>query len=137
MSNSAIFLGKFDNNLLELEKYVINMGENASQRSKNNEINKDYDPKEPDVKKYTNHNIDFWTILGDVKPTLLLKNLISDARLVFFVFNIENEIALDFLTEGWEPIANKVPKSDIQKRILIGTNIKSNNYDDDKITQKF
>lgn len=128
MENSIIFLGKFDNDLLSLEESVINICKKSKHDSKYIHIIKnDEDIKTitPDVKKYTinEHKFDVWAIIGDVKPTLLLKNLIASTKIILFVFNLKNLISLDFLNEGWFPIFEKIDKSTLknQERFLIAT----------------
>ena len=121
---SILFIGKFDENLPLLEEFVLNYFRN---KEKNKSwIKFQYNPSEfPDVVKYkeNRYDLNIWCIKGDVKPTLLLKDLISKATFILFVFNFSNKETLDFLNDGWGPIFQRVklPIDNIQDPIIIGT----------------
>lgn len=124
MNNSILFLGRFDNNMLFLEAKIISFGKPFDK--KQNILTKKKELlQNPDVIKYqiNRYGYDAWIIIGDVKPTLLLKKLISDVQIILFVFNADDPETLDFLNEGWGPIFDKSkPKiSQTQQRFLIGT----------------
>ena len=127
MNNSIVFLGKFDQKMLPIEKKVINTSKHYKARQKSINYNQG---EMPDVVKYTidDYDCDAWIPLGDVKPTLLLKDLISKSKIIFFVFYFDNHETLNYLKEGWGPIIKKVNGclKDKQERILIGINSGSN-----------
>ena len=107
MNESILFLGKFDENLLLLEEQVLSL-------QKNQNLNQIKKSDIPDVIKYkiNGYQSDAWVIIGDVKPTLLLKDLISKTKIIIFVFNLKDSESLRYLLEGWLPIIEKVDKSE-------------------------
>ena len=120
-AKSIIFIGKFDEPMLSLELKTLKINPNFNQRLGES-------ISMPDVVKYQieGYECDVWLFLGDVKPTLLLKNLISETDIILFVFNIENEESLSFLDKGWGHIIEKSEKASNfkltnQQRFLIGT----------------
>lgn len=118
-----LFLGKFDEDLLLLENKAVNLGNQSNQIFRNIK----YDPSlPPDVIKYPidGYNSDVWILFGDVKPTLLLKKLISSTKIIIFVFNFSKPETLFFLDEGWGPIIERIHVNN-QTRILIGTRSES------------
>ena len=117
---NILFLGKYDDDLLSLEEQLIDI-----KCSKKQTINVE---SFPDVIKYTNNIFQFnvYAIVGDVKPSLLLKKLISQVNIIIFTFNINKKDTLEFLTNGWGPIVDKIEKPKSQERILIGTNSSQN-----------
>lgn len=130
---NILFLGKYDKNMHSLEEKILNIQKNPSP---NQTYNLEYNEfAEPDVKKCPINNCDVWIILGNVKPTLLLKQLISQTNILLFVFNFSNFDTLAFLTEGWGPIVKKagITKPEYQKRILIGTQCSSSINSKDKL----
>lgn len=136
--STIICLGKFDDTILSVENQIINLSKNNSKPPKY-KLTYDDDSKPPDVVKYSNedYKCDVWTILGDVKPTLLLKNLLSEANLIIYIFNLSEPGKLAFLTEGWGPIIQKSIKTNSknQERILLGIKTKSDNKPQE-MTQK-
>lgn len=131
MLNTILFLGKFHEELIDLQEKVINLSNNL-QKTDQKII---YDQKQmPDVIKYQikNYNCDVWTIINDVKPTLLLKDLISKSQIILFFFYFSEPETLKYLVNGWGPIIDRVDKNKPknQERLLIGiTGKNSNRYE--------
>lgn len=121
MTNQILFLGRYDEDLRILEQKVVNL---LNSNQENLQIGDFPDVVNTKINKY---NYSVWVILGDVKPTLLLKNLISEASIIILCFNNSDPVSLDFLNEGWGPIYTKAlmnnQKNNFidQKKILIET----------------
>lgn len=126
MIYSIIFIGKYDKNLHSLEEDAINIHENSNKNADRITLELQ---NIPDVKRYRieQYACDIWTIIGNVKPTILLKGLLFKANLIIYYLDISQPDSFNFLTEGWGPIINQVlslnPKN--QKRILIASQTKS------------
>ena len=135
MIYSIIFIGKYDENLRSLEEDAINMQENSNKNADRIRRFKIETSDIPDVKRYRieNFGCDVWTIIGDVKPTLLLKELLFEANLIIFYFDRALLNSFNFLKEGWGPIINKVLSLNPinQKRILLIYQSKSFNPSSD------
>lgn len=122
MASSIIFIGKYDEELLKLEQKVIDFDNGTEKKNLEKQI---IDNPTPDVVKYKINGYDCyaWIILGDVKPTILLKKLLSNIEIIFFCFNLSEENSLAFLNDGWGPIYEKAKNAiKDQKRFLIKIN---------------
>ncbi|KAK8848325.1 hypothetical protein M9Y10_019388 [Tritrichomonas musculus] len=131
MPKTLLFLGKFDHDMLSLEQKVIDISEKANPKLNSIKINS------PDIIKYqiSQYRCDVWVTLGNVKPTFLLKNIISKSNIILFVFNSTKPETLTFLEEGWEPIISRISPKCVhnQERILACTNYRSNLNQKDSI----
>ena len=111
-SGSIMFIGKYDVYLHQLEEKVIKQKINVS--------------SQPNVVKYSIEgcNWDAWVISGNVKPTFLLKKLISQMKIIIFVFNAQKQETLMFLNEGWFHIVKQsIEDNQSPIRLLYGTQI--------------
>lgn len=106
--------------MTSLEERVVNMNEYLK-----NHFIKFEQSLTSDVVKYCikGFQCDAWILLGDMKLTSFLKQLISDVSIILFVFNTNEIKSLQFLVEEWGPIVNKSESNDvnIQIRFLVRT----------------
>lgn len=93
MDNSIIFIGKFDKNLLILEEGVLNIDNSSDTPTKLIEkYDDDFDINSinPTVDKHfiDKYRCNVWVIIGNVRPNMSLKKLISKTDIVILVFNL-------------------------------------------------
>ena len=119
MDKSIVFLGKYDDDLCSLEGKVVN---NKIEYKKN---------QQPKVIKQPIKGTDFeaYLLVGNVKPSLQLKNVIPKAKIIFFTFNLSRPETLVFLNEGWKPVIERIDKMNQLNQNKSSNTIKSSNQD--------